>query len=66
MCTEQEYFYLELSLGLYNNESFTLEEVGNIMKITRERVRQIEHRTLRKLRYKMEVNKDMIGIVKNI
>ena len=30
---------------------FTLEEIANLMGVTRERVRQIEYRALRKLRH---------------
>jgi RNA polymerase primary sigma factor len=40
---------LELRFGLTGDRSRTLEEVGRAFNITRERVRQIENRTLKKL-----------------
>ncbi len=40
---------LELRYGLRGNRSLTLEEVGRAFGVTRERIRQIENNTLRKL-----------------
>ena len=40
-----------LRFGLDGNEPRTLEEVGNIYNLTRERIRQIEAKALRKLRH---------------
>ena len=34
-----------------NGYSYTLEEVGHIFKVTRERIRQIEAKALRKLKH---------------
>jgi RNA polymerase primary sigma factor len=42
---------LELRFGLNDGQSRTLEEVGEIFGVTRERVRQIEAKALRKLRH---------------
>ena len=39
-----------LRYGLIDNRIWTLEEVGSVLQITRERVRQIELKTLRKLK----------------
>ncbi|HLX40939.1 MAG TPA: sigma factor-like helix-turn-helix DNA-binding protein, partial [Ktedonobacteraceae bacterium] len=36
---------------LTNDHDYTLEEVGRKLKVTRERVRQIEERAIRKLRH---------------
>jgi len=42
---------LELRFGLMDGRSRTLEEVGKEFKVTRERIRQIEAKALRKLRH---------------
>lgn len=47
---EKECIVLELRYGLSDNRERTLEEVGGILNLTRERVRQIESKALRKLR----------------
>ena len=47
---EKECIVLELRYGLSDNQERTLEEVGGILNLTRERVRQIESKALRKLR----------------
>ena len=45
----RERLILELRYGLSGNRPHTLEEVGRRFGVTRERVRQIETRTLRRL-----------------
>jgi len=47
---EKEAKVLSFRFGLDNNEEMTLEEVGKILGVTRERVRQIEIHAIRKLR----------------
>lgn len=47
---ERERNVLELRYGLKDGQIHTLEEIGNTYGITRERVRQIESRALRKLK----------------
>ena len=42
---------LRLRFGLGDGIPHTLEEVGTIFKVTRERIRQIEAKALRKLRH---------------
>ncbi|MHB8595586.1 MAG: sigma-70 family RNA polymerase sigma factor [Ktedonobacteraceae bacterium] len=42
---------IELRFGLKDDHDYTLEEVGEKLKVTRERVRQIEERAIRKLRH---------------
>lgn len=49
--TERERRVLELRYGLADGQPRTLEEVGCTLGVTRERVRQIEVRALRKLRH---------------
>lgn len=47
---EQERDVIELRFGLDRNEKKTLTEIGKIMDISRERVRQIELKAIRKMR----------------
>jgi RNA polymerase primary sigma factor len=49
--TDREKQVLELRFGIKDGCPRTLEEVGAIFKVTRERVRQIEAKALRKLRH---------------
>ena len=49
--TEKERKIVEMRFGLFGQPDRTLEEVGNELHITRERVRQIELRALKKLRH---------------
>jgi RNA polymerase primary sigma factor len=49
--TERERRILELRFGLVDGYHRTLEEVGKQYKVTRERIRQIEAKALRKLRH---------------
>lgn len=49
--TEREQKVLRLRFGLDDGRARTLEEVGKEFKVTRERIRQIEAKALRKLRH---------------
>ena len=49
--TEREAKVLKLRFGLEDGRSRTLEEVGREFEVTRERIRQIEAKALRKLRH---------------
>ena len=49
--TEREEAVIKLRFGLEDGRPRTLEEVGKKFKITRERIRQIEAKALRKLRH---------------
>ncbi|MGQ9707607.1 MAG: sigma-70 family RNA polymerase sigma factor [bacterium] len=53
--TRREEKVLRLRFGLGDNSPRTLEEVGQIFNITRERVRQIEVKALRKLRHPLRL-----------
>jgi RNA polymerase primary sigma factor len=48
---EREALILKLRYGLADGQQHTLEEVGKHLGITRERVRQLESRAMRKLKY---------------
>jgi RNA polymerase primary sigma factor len=49
--SERERKVLELRFGLHDGRGRTLEEVGREFQVTRERIRQIEAKALRKLRH---------------
>jgi RNA polymerase primary sigma factor len=49
--TEREKRVLRLRFGITDGYPMTLEEVGSIFNVTRERVRQIEAKALKKLRH---------------
>ena len=49
--TEREQKVLRLRFGLEDNRARTLEEVGKEFNVTRERIRQIEAKAIRKLRH---------------
>ena len=49
--TDREREVLELRYGLLDGKDHTLEEVGKYFNVTRERIRQIEAKALRKLRH---------------
>ena len=49
--TEREEKVLRLRFGLDDGQCRTVEEVGQIFRVTRERIRQIEAKALRKLRH---------------
>ena len=48
--TEREADVLRMRFGMYDGRTHTLEEVGQIFGVTRERIRQIENKAIRKLR----------------
>ncbi len=48
--SEQEQHVLRLRFGLEGNERHTLAEIGRLLEVSRERVRQVELKALRKLR----------------
>ncbi|MGN5651086.1 RNA polymerase sigma factor RpoD [Bacillus sp. Brlt_9] len=49
--TPQEALVVRLRMGLDDGETKTLDQIGKIFNLTRERIRQIEERALRKLRH---------------
>ena len=49
--TEREADVLRMRFGMYDGRTHTLEEVGTIFGVTRERIRQIENKAIRKLRH---------------
>ncbi|MDO5010360.1 MAG: sigma-70 family RNA polymerase sigma factor [Intestinibacter bartlettii] len=55
--SDREKGILELRYGLTDGEKRTLEEVGKVFNVTRERARQIEKKALRKLAHPSRANK---------
>ena len=55
--TPREEAVIRLRFGLYDGRCHTLEEVGSEFSVTRERIRQIEAKALRKLRHPVRSNK---------
>ncbi|TVY12173.1 RNA polymerase sigma factor RpoD [Candidatus Phytoplasma pini] len=55
--TDREKQVLKMRYGLINSRVYTLEEVGNKFGVTRERIRQIEAKALRRLRTPSKQNK---------
>ena len=49
--TPREEMVIKLRFGIGDGSERTLEEVGQIFSVTRERIRQIEAKALRKLRH---------------
>ena len=49
--SDREAKVLKLRFGLEGNKQMTLEEVGKVFGVTRERIRQIEAKALRKLKH---------------
>ncbi len=56
--TEREADVLRMRFGMYDGRTHTLEEVGQIFGVTRERIRQIENKAIRKLRHPSRAKKD--------
>ncbi|GIK09390.1 MAG: hypothetical protein JETCAE02_11060 [Anaerolineaceae bacterium] len=61
--TERERQVLELRFGLADGQSHTLDEVSDFYEVTRERIRQIEAKALRKLRHPAQTRllRDYLG-----
>ena len=49
--------HLKLRYGIGDGYTYTLEEVGRIFKVTRERVRQVEAKAIRKLQHPVRARK---------
>ena len=54
---EREADVLKMRFGMYDGRTHTLEEVGQIFGVTRERIRQIENKAIRKLRHPSRAKK---------
>ena len=55
--TEREADVLKMRFGMYDGRTHTLEDVGQIFGVTRERIRQIENKAIRKLRHPSRAKK---------
>ena len=63
--TYREREIIKLRYGLGDGYSYTLEETGRIFKVTRERIRQIESKALRKLQHHTRSNQ-LKGFVEDL
>ena len=52
---EKENFIIQMRFGIAKDKSYTLEEIGEILKISSERVRQLEARALDKITKKAKI-----------
>lgn len=59
MLTPREEKVIKMRFGLDDGSEYTLEEVGLSFAVTRERIRQIEARTLRKLRGRYQGSREL-------
>lgn len=57
--SDREALVIKLRYGLYDGKTYTLEEIGQRLQITRERIRQIEKKALRRLFIKYSKLKNM-------
>ncbi len=64
--TDRERTALSLRFGLKDGQSRTLDQVGILFGVTRERIRQIEARALRKLRNHLIHSQKQNGVPRNI
>jgi RNA polymerase primary sigma factor len=62
--TYREREILKLRYGIGDGYTYTLEEVGRIFKVTRERVRQVESKAIRKLQHPVRARK-LEGFLEN-
>ena len=60
--TYREREIIKLRYGIGDGYTYTLEEVGRIFKVTRERVRQVEAKALRKLQHPVRARK-LVGFI---
>jgi DNA-binding CsgD family transcriptional regulator len=60
--TYREREIIKLRYGIGDGYTYTLEEVGRIFKVTRERVRQVEAKAIRKLQHPVRARK-LMGFV---
>jgi RNA polymerase primary sigma factor len=63
--TYREREIIKLRYGIGDGYTYTLEEVGKIFKVTRERVRQVEAKAIRKLQHPVRARK-LEGFIENL
>jgi len=64
--SDRERDVLERRFGLFMNKKETLEKIGQAHKLTRERIRQIEVASIKKIKQLEDLNKNISGLKKTI
>ena len=55
--SDKEERVIRMRFGIGEKHNYTLEEVGRVMQLTRERIRQIESKALKKLQHPLKSKK---------
>ena len=64
--TERERYVVERYYGLNGKAELTLDEIGTDLELTRERVRQIREKAMRRLKSKGSFRDDMRSLLENM